>query len=92
MSTTTRGSCSPARAFGGGADLRGDRIGEMRDQRLLQIRRRTEMMEQIGMRPPDSRSDGLERDGLRTLFDEQGAGGLDRGLARFFGAETFADY
>jgi hypothetical protein len=43
------------RAFRRFADLRGDRAREMRDQRFLQVGGRAEMVQQVGMRPPNPR-------------------------------------
>jgi hypothetical protein len=50
------------------------------------------MVEQIGMRAPHARGDGLQRHGLRTRFNQNGARRLKRCGAAFFGGETFPFY
>ena len=81
-----------ARALRGLADLCGDGVGEVLDQRALQFLRGAEMVEEIGMRAPDPHRDRLERDGLWAFLDEQRARCLDRGITGFFRAETSASY
>ena len=70
-----------ARAQHCGADLGGDGIGDTGGERLLQARGRTEMMEEIGVGPPDPRRNRLQRDRLRPCLEQQRAGGFQRGVA-----------
>ena len=51
-------------------------LGEIGRQRPLQIRRATEMVEQIGVGASDASGHGLQRDRLRTGFDQQIGGSL----------------
>jgi len=53
---------------------------------------RTEMVEQVGVRLVDLGSDCLERDSLRSTFDQDSACRLERGGTAFFRAEAFASY
>ncbi len=62
--------------------------GKMAGERLLQLGRGAEMMEQIGMRPSNPRADSLQRDGLWAAFNQQRACRLKRSEPRRFGAQA----
>ena len=67
-----------------------DAGGHVFDQRLLQPLGGSEMMQEIGVGAADPRAHGLQRHRLRADLDQQLAGRLHRGGARFFGAEATA--
>ena len=58
----------------------------------LQPGRGAEMVEQVRMGPPDFRSNGLERDGLRAFFEQQLPGRFECGGSALFGVEAFTAY
>ena len=74
--------------YGTGADPLADQRGERR----LEPRGRAEMVEQVGVRLADLRRHRFQCDGLRTVLDQQAAGGFQCGGAAFFGIEAFALY
>jgi hypothetical protein len=49
-------------------------------------------MEQVGVRPPDLRSDGFERHGLGTSFEQDPDCRVERGGPAFRRAEAFSSY
>lgn len=67
-------------------------LGDGPDELRLQAGCRSEMVEQIGMRPPDLRRHRFQRDRLRALFKEQAARGFERGGPALFGVKAFAAY
>ena len=77
-------------ALDGFGDARSDSVRDRFCKLPLKTRCRAEMMQQVGVRPPDLRGNGLQRHGLRTLGQKQPPSGLDRGGAAFFGAESLA--
>ncbi len=81
-----------ARAHHRVADLVRHRFGDPRGERLLQPGGRAEMVQEIGMRPPDPRGDGLERDCLRPRFEQDRARRFERDVARFDRAQAPANY
>lgn len=61
-------------------------------QLSLQAGRRTEMMQEVGVRPPDLSGDGFQGHGLRTLFEQQLACRGQRGRAALFRSEPGPSY
>ena len=65
----------------------GDR--QMLGEGLLQPGGRAEMVQQVGVSPPDPRGDRLQGYRLRPFLDQQGACRLDSSLPAFLVAEAF---
>ena len=88
----TRFSLSCACAADGFGDASGHAIGDRPGKLRLQSRGRAEVVKQIGVRAPDLRRHGLERDGLRTLFEEEETRGLQSDGTALFGVQAFTAY
>ena len=81
-----------ARAFDRLGDAAGDAIGDRSGKLRLKPGGRSEMVQQIGVRPADLGRDRLQRDRLRTLLQQQLARSLQRGGPAFFRVQAFAAY
>ena len=73
-------------------DTGGDRFGDRTRKLALQSGGGAEVVEEIGMGAADLGGDGLERDRLRAVAEEQAARGLERGGPARFRAEASAVY
>ena len=67
-------------------------IGDRPCQFRLQPCSRAEVVKQIGVRAAYLRRHGLERDGLRALFEKEEARGLQSGGTALFGVQAFTAY
>ena len=81
-----------AGAFDGLGDAPGDAVRDGSGKLRLEPGGRAEMVEQVGVGPADLRGDGLERDGLWALLEQQLARGFERDGAALFGVEAFRAY
>jgi hypothetical protein len=70
----------------------GDRIGDRLGKLALQSGSGAEMVEEIGVGPADLGRDRLERDRLRSLFEQQLPGGRESDGAAFFRAKAGSSY
>ena len=73
-------------------DARSHRIGDRARKRALEARRRSEMMEEVGVSPADFGGDRLQGHRLRPGGEQQAASGLDRGGATLPWAQSFTPY
>ena len=81
-----------ASALDGGRNLLVDPVGHGSGELGLKLRSRTEMMEQVGVGSTDLRGDGLERNRLRSAFEQDPARGIKRGGPAFLRAQAFSSY
>ena len=73
-------------------DLHINPVGHRSGELGLKLRRRTEMMKQVGVGSPDLRGDGFERNRLRPAFEQDSARGVERGGPAFLRAQAFSSY
>jgi len=50
------------------------------------------VMEEIGMRPPHSRGNCLQRHSLRAIFDQEGTRSFESASAAFVWRQAFTSY
>ena len=79
-------------ALYGGRDLPVDPVGHRSGELGLKPGRRTEMMKQVGVGPPDLCSDGLQRNRLRPPFEQDAACGIQGGGPALLWAQAFSSY